>query len=336
MKLGIFVGNQYTAEGSLYQKIEESLEVVRAARDSGFDLIAAGEHYLSHPYRMPNCFPYLARLAPEAGGMMVAATIILLPLHNPVDVADSVATLDGITDGKFIFGVGIGYRDDEYAAFGIPRNERVPRMLESLKVMKMLWTQEEVEYQGKFYNVPKSKPTSFPTQKPYPPIWIAANHDKAIMRAARHGYPWVINPHATVSMIKDQVGMYRKAAQDVGTPLPEHLPMMREMYIAEDKETALKESAPYLASKYEAYISWGQDKALPGNENWAAASYEQLSQDRFLVGDPEHITNEILRYEQELGATHMLFRMQWPGMDYKQVIKELELISKRVMPKLKK
>jgi len=335
LKLGIFVGNQYSAEESLFKKIEESLELVRAARDAGFDLIAAGSHYLSHPYRMPTCFPYLARLAPEAGDMAVASTIILLPLHNPVEVAESVATLDGITNGKFIFGVGIGYREEEYAAFSIPRNERVPRMIESLKVMKMLWTQEEVEYQGKFYNLPKAKSTCQPTQKPHPPIWIAADHDKAIKRAARLGYPWVINPHATVSTIKGQVKMYNQVAEESDQPVPADMPMMREMYIAKDRETALRESTPYLASKYQAYAQWGQDKALPGNEDWAAASFEELSRDRFLVGDPEHVANEILRYEQELGATHMIFRMQWPGMDYKQVIKELDLLGKYVMPKIK-
>lgn len=335
MKLGIFVGNQYSSEGSMYQKIEESLEVVRAARDAGFDLIAAGSHYLSHPFRMPTCFPYLARLAPEAGDMALAATIILLPLHNPVEIAESVATLDGITDGNFILGVGIGYREEEYAAFSIPRSERVPRMIESLKVMKMLWTQDEVEYQGKFYNLPKARSTCQTTQKPHPPIWVAADHDKAIKRAARLGYPWVINPHATVSMISGQVQMYNEAAVEAGQPAPTDMPMMREMYVGKDRETALRESTPYLASKYQAYAQWGQDKALPGDENWAAFSFEELSRDRFLVGDPEHVTNEIQRYEEELGATHMIFRMQWPGMDKAQVIKELDLLGKYVTPKIK-
>ena len=107
------------------EKIQDSVEQVRAARDAGFSLIATGQHYLAAPYQMSTVFPLLSRLAAEAGDMQVAATVILVPLHNPVELAESIATLDCITNGKFVFGVGLGYRDEEYTAFGIQRSERV-------------------------------------------------------------------------------------------------------------------------------------------------------------------------------------------------------------------
>ena len=140
MKLGFFVTNQYMANESMDEKIRENLEQVRAAREAGFDLICAGQHYLSTPYQMPTSFPFLARLSAEAGEMQIAATIILVPLHNPVEMAESVATMDAICNGRFIFGVGLGYRDDEYIAFGVRRRDRVARFLEALEVMKLLWT----------------------------------------------------------------------------------------------------------------------------------------------------------------------------------------------------
>ena len=227
------------------QKIQDSSEQVRAARDAGFSLIATGEHYLAAPYQMSTSFTLLSRLAADAGAMQVAATVILVPLHNPVELAESIATLDAITNGKFVFGVGLGYRDEEYTAFGIQRGERVGRFNEAMDLIKRLWSEEEVEFNGKYYTVPKTKISTRPVQNP-PPIWVAANNDVAIRRAARWGYPWLINPHATVPMVADQWNRYKAALDEFGNPVPSELPMMREMYVAQDRETAFIESQPFL------------------------------------------------------------------------------------------
>ena len=334
MKLGFFVTNQYLPGESFPGKIQESAEQVRAARDAGFDLICTGQHYLAAPYQMSSSFPLLARLAADAGDMEVAATVILAPLHNPVELAESVATMDAICNGRFIFGVGLGYRDEEYTAFGIQRGERVGRLRESLQVMRMLWEEEEVEFQGKYYTVPRSTPSTRPVQKPHPPIWVAANNDVAIRRAARWGYPWLINPHATIPMVAEQWQVYKDSLEGAGNPMPAALPMMRELYVAEDRETAFLESEPYLAPKYEAYAAWGQDKALPGEESFSIP-YQDLARDRFLLGSPDEVVAEIKRYESELDANYLIFRMQWPGMDQDQVLRQIELMKNEVIPRVK-
>ena len=335
MRLGFFVTNQYLPGESMLDKIQDSVEQVRAARDAGFDLICTGQHYLAAPYQMSSSLPLLARLAAEAGGMAVAATVILVPLHNPVELAESIATLDAICGGKFIFGVGLGYREEEYTAFGIQRGERVGRLREALEVMRLLWTQDEVEFQGKYYQVPRCTPATRPVQQPHPPIWVAANNDAAIRRAANWGYPWIINPHATVPMVAEQWAKYKETLVQSGNPMPETLPMMRELYVAEDRETAYVESEPYLAPKYQAYASWGQDKALPGEENFNIP-YKELAKDRFLLGSPEEVVQEIRRYEYELDANYMIFRMQWPGMAQAQVLRQIELLGQEVIPRVKR
>ena len=334
MKLGLFVNSQYVRGESMAQKIQDSVEQVRAAREAGFSLIAGGQHFMAAPFQMSSLFPLLARLAAEAGDMQVAATIILVPLHNPVELAESVATLDCITGGRFVFGVGLGYRDEEYTAFGVRRNERVGRLEESMEIIKKLWTEDEVEYQGKYYTVPKINPTTKPVQKPYPPIWVAANNDGAIKRAARWGCPWIVNPHATVPMIADQWATYRKELEAAGNPTPADLPMMRELYVARDRETAFIESQPYLEPKYAAYASWGQDKALPGEESFNVP-YQDLAKDRFLLGSPDDVVEELKRYASELGVNQMLFRMQWPGMPQEQVLKQIELLGREVIPQVR-
>ena len=124
---------------------------------------------------------------------------------------------------------------------------------------------------------------------------MAANNDAAIRRAARWGYPWLINPHATVPVVAQQWEGYRQTLQQSGLPMPEVLPMMRELYLAQDPEAAYLESRPYLAPKYEAYAAWGQDKALPGEESFTIP-YQELARDRFLLGSPDQVVEEIRRY----------------------------------------
>jgi alkanesulfonate monooxygenase SsuD/methylene tetrahydromethanopterin reductase-like flavin-dependent oxidoreductase (luciferase family) len=334
MKVGFFINAQYLPEESMPQKVQESVELVRAVRDAGFDMVCAGQHYLSAPFQMSATLPLLARMAAEAGEMEIAATVVLLPLHNPVELAESVATMDAICGGRFIFGIGLGYRDEEYTAFGVDRADRVKRMEESLEVMKRLWTEEEVEFQGAYYQVPKTRPATRPVQSPHPPIWVAANNDVAIRRAARWGYPWIINPHATVPMVAQQFQGYLEALKRAGQPTPDVLPMMRELYVAEDRETAYLESQPYLEGKYAAYASWGQDKALPGNESFSVP-YRDLAQDRFLLGSPDDVAQEMLRYQHDLGVNYLIFRMQWPGMGLEQALKQVELMGREVLPRVK-
>ncbi len=334
MKIGFFINAQYRLDESMPQRILDSVELVKACREAGFDLICAGQHYLSHPYQMSAIFPLLARMSAEAGDMEIATAIVLLPLHNPVDIAENVATMDAICGGRFIFGIGLGYRDEEYAAFGVGPGERVGRMREALDLIKLLWTEEEVEFNGKYYRTPRIKPATRPVQKPYPPIWVAANNDGAIRRAARWGYPWLINPHATVPVVAAQFRDYRETLARAGHPPPQALPMMRELYIAEDRETAYLESQPYLESKYAAYASWGQDKALPGNESFSVP-YQDLARDRFLLGAADDVAQEMLRYRDELGVNYLIFRMQWPGMGLDQTLRQIELLGREVLPKVK-
>ena len=325
----MLVMNQYQPGESMPEKLKEGIEQVAACRDAGFDLITLGQHYLAAPYQMPTSLPFLGRMTAVAGEMQVAASVILVPLHNPVEMAESVATLDALCDGRFIFGVGLGYRDEEYAAFGVRRQERVERFLEALEVMRLLWTEDEVEFQGRFYQVPKIRPVTRPVQKPHPPIWVAANHDSAIQRAARLGYCWLINPHATMSMVREQLVGYKTA---LGTGVGgQDLPLMRELSIHHTREQALSVGQPYLEGKYQAYAGWGQDKALPGEESFRVP-FDDLARDRFLIGDPEDVVSELRRYEADLGVTHMIFRLQWPGMPHSEAMRQIHLMGREVIP----
>ena len=189
-----------------------------------------------------------------------------------MDVAEQVATLDVITEGRFVFGVGLGYRDVENEAFGVAPKERVGRLVESLEVIQRLWSGEEVTHHGRFFHLTGARMMLRPVQRPHPPIWFAANNDAAVVRAARLGDAWVINPHAKLAVLERQMEVYRQALRDAGRPFPAELPIIKELYVAPDRRTALRECRPFLEAKYKAYASWGQDKALPEGDSFSPSS----------------------------------------------------------------
>lgn len=332
MQFGFFVLNQWPPDEPMGPRIKEALEQVRAARLAGFDLLCTGQHFLSYPFQQPSTIPYLARLAGEAEGMAIAPLVLLLPLLQPVEVAESIATLDAMTDGRVVMGVGLGYREEENIALGSPSPERLSRLNESLALIKSLWTQTEVEFEGKYFRVPRMKIATRPVQTPHPPIWMAANADAAVKRSARQGYPWLINPHVTVPTAARQIEMYREVQTSAGTRHITDLPLVREVYVSTDESAALRSARPYLEPKYEAYARWGQADVLPGGETFNLP-FEDLARDRFLIGSPEKIVREIERYESELGITHMILRMQWPGMPHAEVMRQIELFGERIIPR---
>src|SRR5712691_1612197 len=104
--------------------------------------------------------------------MALLLSVLLLAMLNPVQTAEEFANLDIMSEGRVVFGIGIGYRDVEYEAFGMTSRQRVPRMLEALELIKLLWTEEAVTFEGRFFRVTNATCTIRPVQKPYPPIWI--------------------------------------------------------------------------------------------------------------------------------------------------------------------
>src|SRR5438105_2927910 len=202
------------------RRFREAVEQARLAREAGFDALAAGHHYLSPPYQSLQSLPLLARLAGEAPGMELCLSVLLLALLNPVQTAEEVASLDVMSEGRVVFGVGLGYREVEYEAFGVALKDRVPRMLEALDLIKRLWTEEAVTFEGRFFRVHDATCTIRPVQKPHPPIWIAANADPAVVRTARLGYPWFVNPHAALPTIERQWERYTQALAEANHPMP--------------------------------------------------------------------------------------------------------------------
>ncbi|RPJ19677.1 MAG: LLM class flavin-dependent oxidoreductase, partial [Planctomycetaceae bacterium] len=231
MQFGLQLNSQHPATENMRGRLVELLEQVRLAQAVGFHSVVAPQHYLPTPFQMLQPLPLLARVAAEADKMRLIAGIILLSLQNPVALAEEVGTLDAICNGQFTLGVALGYRQAEFQAFGVAKADAVPRLIEVLTVLKRLWTEEKVDHEGRFFTIPGLTLTTRPVQQPHPPIWMGADSDPAVMRAARLADTWYINPHAKLETLERQMGLYRQTLADLGKPFPREIPIRRELFV---------------------------------------------------------------------------------------------------------
>jgi alkanesulfonate monooxygenase SsuD/methylene tetrahydromethanopterin reductase-like flavin-dependent oxidoreductase (luciferase family) len=240
--------------------VETTRAVVRAASTRGFAWISASQHLVSHPTRWPQPFLVLAHLASEAGRMRLMTQMLLLPLHNPVTVAEEVATLDHISEGRLTLGVAIGYRDVEMEAAGIMRKERAGRMEEAVALMKRLWTGEETTHAGSFYRLTRARMGFTPVQQPHPPIIMAAQSAGAAARAGRLGDGIFFGPQISWADMRSLIAVYRQARREAGKPGDGLIGSSRSVMLSRDRETALSEGRAYMERTFRMYSGWSMQE----------------------------------------------------------------------------
>jgi len=277
----------------------------------------------------------MARASAEAGDMMLATTVTLLPLFNPVDLAEQIATLDIMCKGRFAFGVALGWRATEFEALGVPREERLGRFLEALELIKRLWTEEPVTFQGKYYRVNNMVMNTKPVQKPRPPIWVGASTEAAIKRAAELGDAWIISTHLPFSALVRYIETYREALEKLNRPFPKDFPAIRNFYIARDRETAFREARPYLEASYKVFMGWGLFQTVLSKVVKADMSYEEWLDDTLIIGDPDDCIEKLSLYREKIGVNHFIFLIQRLGMEQAKVLDAIRLLGEKVIPHLR-
>jgi alkanesulfonate monooxygenase SsuD/methylene tetrahydromethanopterin reductase-like flavin-dependent oxidoreductase (luciferase family) len=331
MKLSLIVRGQHPAADDIRERLADDLELVRRAEALGFDGIVKGSHYSAHPFQSVQQVPFLAQVAAIAPKLRLICGLVLLPLHKPLDLAEQLATLDIISNGKLVFGCGIGYREVEFKAFGVPRGGLGARFEEGLEAVRRLWTEDFVTMKGSHFELDRANCTVKPVQKPTPPIWIGANADVAIRRAARLADCWYINPHNTLATIERQMEVYKRALDEYKKPFPAELPMRREVFVARSRAEAIRLAQPYLEEKYKAYRAWGQDKVMPQGDDFDH-DFNELLQDRFLMGSPAEVADQIVALNRRLGVNHIVASVHWVGMPNRLALEQIELLATEVLP----
>ena len=334
MQLSLIVRGQHPP-GDIAGHLRDDLELVRRAEKVGFDGIVKGSHYSAHPFQSVQQIPFLAYAAAIAPRLRLICGLVLLPLHKPLDLAEQLATLDIMSNGKLVFGCGIGYRDVEFKAFGVPRAGLGKRFEEGLEAVKRLWTEDFVTMKGSHFELDQATCTVKPVQKPMPPIWIGANADVAIRRAARLADCWYINPHNTLTTIERQMDLYKRALDEYKKPFPTEVPMRREVFVAPTRAEAIRRAQPYLEEKYKAYRAWGQDKVMPAGDDFDHG-FDELLEDRFLFGSPAEVADQMIRLNRRLGVNHIVASVHWPGMPNSLALDQLQILAEEVMPQVRR
>jgi alkanesulfonate monooxygenase SsuD/methylene tetrahydromethanopterin reductase-like flavin-dependent oxidoreductase (luciferase family) len=332
-QFGLVVRGQAGEGEDIVRRFHETLGFVRLADRLGFDSITKTAHYSAHPFQMLQLVPMLARFAAEAPRLRLNAGVLLLPLLSPLHVAEEFATLDVITNGKIILGVGLGYRDVEFKAFGVPRRERARRFEANLIAIKRLWIEDKVRLRTPYFELDDASCAPQPLQKPHPPIWVGANADPAIERAARLGDCWYIGPAIAIPALERQLELYKRALDAAGKPFPSELPMRREVFVAKTKAEAIRLCAPYLGAKYAAYHAWRQD--MPDDDRGLGQAFDDLIGDRFLIGSPDEVAEQILGLHRRLRINHLVMSTEWAGMPESLAAETIEMLAKEVFPRVR-
>jgi alkanesulfonate monooxygenase SsuD/methylene tetrahydromethanopterin reductase-like flavin-dependent oxidoreductase (luciferase family) len=335
MNYGFFIRGQYRQGDDMVARFKELMAQARLADKLGFSDLLTGMHYAGYPLSQFQLIPFLSRVMVEVPNMRIVTGIILLSLHKPLDIAEQLATVDVMSEGRLVFGAGLGYRDVEFLGFGTNQQERVPRLLENLEAIKRLWTEDHVNMKGSHFELADCTLSLKPVQKPMPPIWLGANADAAVRRAAKLADTWFINPHQRMDTIERQLSIYNQSLEEFGKPFPKELPLMREIFVARTRAEAIRLARPYLEEKYKVYHEWGQDKAMPKGDDDLSLAFDELTRDRFLFGSPDEVAEQIIGYNKRLGVTHMVLGLHWVGMPHNQVTESMHLFAEEVMPKVK-
>lgn len=186
----------------------EMFDLALIAEEAGFDTLTIGQHHFRQG-DPADPLTVMGSVATRTSRIRVGTGIHILPMHNPIMIAEQVATIDQLSGGRISLGVGTGWNQFEYEVLGVPFAERGPRMEECLKILKLLWQNESAGFEGQFYRFPELSMYPRPIQQPNPPLWVAGDAPVAVKRAARLGDAWMCGPVTEIGDAKSLLQTYR-------------------------------------------------------------------------------------------------------------------------------
>jgi probable F420-dependent oxidoreductase len=337
-RFGIYVAVADPPAGeALVQRVEEACREAEFAEQCGFDFCLAGEHHQDPDGFIPAPLLLLAAIAAKTKRLRVGTGVLLLPLHHPFQVAEDGATMDTISNGRFILGVGAGYQPRDFAPFSVSLKDRGSLFEEGLQIIRSCWSGEEFSVHGKHFTLPKVRQCPRPVQTPHPPIWVGGWTEKGVERAARWGDAWLTDPLQHLVVLRKQQAAYRAFAHRYNKRPCTVL--FRDAWIAETRQKALEESAGILLPMFRYY--WrnkafveASDPALEGVASEADLTFDRMIEDRVLLGSPEDCITQIKRWQEEIGGAFLVLRFRQAhagGQPHEKIMSALRLFGEKVI-----
>lgn len=285
----------------------DMFELAQVAEEAGFDTVTIGQHHFrqgdpSDPLTV------MAAVAARTSRIRVGTGIFILPMHDPLRVAEQVATIDQLSGGRISLGVGNGWNAFEYEVLGVPFKERGARMEEALKVLKLLWQQENVSFDGRFYRFPEITMYPRPIQRPNPLLWVAGDIPVSVDRAARLGDAWLCGPVTEINHAKAMLGIYREACARLDKK-PDWV-LRRFGWIKPTRKEV--EDGPLQAYVNGMMDHWREStvdetarefmRRIDAGEKVSAA---EIARNRLVWGAPEDAIEQIQHFRDDMGADHI-------------------------------
>jgi alkanesulfonate monooxygenase SsuD/methylene tetrahydromethanopterin reductase-like flavin-dependent oxidoreductase (luciferase family) len=305
----------------------------------GYDSLQTVEHHFQPDGHQPSPLIALAAAAGVTERIGLMTNILLVPLYNPVKLAEDVAVLDQLSGGRVTLGVAPGYVPEEFHGLMVPYEERFKRFEECLDILQAAWTQETFTYDGSFYQVPETRLSPRPVQQdPHPPLWYGVSGPRLLRRAARRHCVLTASPRHSESELAAHFATYDAHCSEFGWT-PNERPIMRGVFIAQTRERAREVAAPAVTHLFRELYgkhSASGARALRNDHGEVVADNATVNfdtfKDRYIVGTPDDAIESVIRLRDEFGMTELSCWMQLPGISGEDAASSARLFAKEVMP----
>ena len=340
MDFGIFTMFS-TREGSTQQQIfQEWFSLAQVAEDAGLDTLWLGESHF-RPQRAVLASPLVgaSAVAARTRRIRVGLAVQVLPLANPLRVAEEAAIVDHISEGRLIFGVGRSSFLESYEGYNVDYAESRALFLESLEIIQKAWLEDAFSYTGKYYDFHDVQLVPKPYQKPHPPIRVAVESRETFALAGRLGFPIFIRYQMDVPELEDLLRQYRDARLAAGFTGPNDVILQIAAYVADTADGARSEpeaSTMRQRRLVQAALHRAADpEAFERLKRLSEVSYDEVLP-RVAYGTPEAVVERIQEFRQALGITGISLDVNPGGqIPYDRVVHSIRLLTEKVIPKFK-
>jgi len=318
--------------------VQDLLEIAPEMEELGYDSLTLTEHHFQADGHNSSPLVTLGAVAAVTKRMTIGTDILLAPLYNPVKLAEDVAVLDNISNGRITLGIAPGYVPEEFAGLMVPYAERVGRFQETVDILQAAWTNEIFEYSGKYFQIPPTRLMPKPVQDPHPPIWWGVSGPRLLKKAAERGIIFTASPRHSIEELEEHLAIYRGAADAAGYT-PPAFPVMKGLYVAETREEAEAVAGP--AATHLFTVLYGRHSASGSRrltndkgeliEDENAVSFETFKE-RYLFGTPDDVIKKIGELRDRVGMTELIAWSQLPGINGDQVRASMRLFAREVIP----
>ena len=248
-----------------------------------------------------------AAVAAQTTTLNLGTSVILLPLHHPVHLAEDVITLDIVSRGRFILGVGLGYQPVDFRTFDIPIEQRVSRFEEEIEIIRQCWSGEQFSFSGEHFNLDDITIRPKPYSDLPPPLWIGASRAPGARRAGRIADGFVAGPSTDLESTVALTTAYQRAAAAAGKEPVTCL--MRDAWVAPTRAEAERVYGPEVIDAYKYYWRNGLNEFRRYTDE-SQINIDNLGPDRLILGEPQEVVDEFHRWSEATGADYFLLRLR--------------------------